>query len=178
MWTSIKTFWSIRANNRKLFKQECIPVGSIPPLQWPSAWERGLSAWGGGMSARGCARFPEILQNFSERQILWNLCSVGFHAFTMRFPIQTLLSMAPKFPVFACSGEKWKKISKTSTPHGEGRGLYLPRVSAKRGIHPRGWCLLMGGVFPVGCTPPPCGKNSRHTLSATSFLRTVTSVLS
>ena len=29
-----------------------------------------------------CARFPEILQNFSERQTLLNLCSVVFHALT------------------------------------------------------------------------------------------------
>ena len=31
----------------------------------------------------GCARFPKILQNFSERQILWSLCSVVFHAFVI-----------------------------------------------------------------------------------------------
>ena len=29
--------------------------------------------------------------NFSERQILWSLCSVVFVAFTLRLPIQTSL---------------------------------------------------------------------------------------
>ena len=36
-----------------------------------------------------CARFPEFVQNFSERQNLWNLCSVDFHTFTLQLPIQT-----------------------------------------------------------------------------------------
>ena len=41
---------------------------------------------------RGCARFLEIMQNFREHQILWRLCSVVFHALTLKFPIQTSLS--------------------------------------------------------------------------------------
>ena len=32
-----------------------------------------------------CDRFSEILQNFSERQILWSLYSVVFNAFVMHF---------------------------------------------------------------------------------------------
>ena len=48
----------------------------------------------------GCARFPEILKNFSERQILWSLCSVVFPVLTLKFPIQTSLSVAPELPVF------------------------------------------------------------------------------
>ena len=28
--------------------------------------------------ALGCARFPEILPHFSERQIFWRMCSVVF----------------------------------------------------------------------------------------------------
>ena len=104
------------------------------------------------MSARGCARFPEILQNFSERQILWNLCSVGFHAFTMRFPIQTSLSVAPILPIFACSGEKCENFSKTSTPHGEGRGVLLPRVlprgsSTQEVVSAQGGRCLPSGVY-------------------------------
>ena len=63
----------------------------------------------------GCARFPEFLQNFSEPQILQSLCSVDFHTFTLQLPIQTLLSEAPKLPVYARSGEKCQKFSKTST---------------------------------------------------------------
>ena len=30
-----------------------------------------------------CARFADILQNFTERQILWSLCSVFFSCFTI-----------------------------------------------------------------------------------------------
>ena len=53
-----------------------------------------------------CARFPEFLQNFSERQILWSLCSIVFHALTLKLPIQTSFSVAPKLPVSLRSGEK------------------------------------------------------------------------
>ena len=69
----------------------------------------------------GCARFAEILQNFSERQILWSLCSVVFLAFTLRFPIQISLSVAPKLPVSLSSTENCHKFMKTSTPlyHGQ-----------------------------------------------------------
>ena len=31
-----------------------------------------------------CACFAEILQNFSERQVLWSLCSVDFLAVTLK----------------------------------------------------------------------------------------------
>ena len=66
----------------------------------------------------GCARFPEFfLQNFSERQLLWSLCSVVFHALTLRLPIQTSLSVSPKLQVCVRSGEKCQNFSKTSTPH-------------------------------------------------------------
>ena len=51
------------------------------------------------MATQGCARFPEFLQNVSERQILWNLCSVVFHVLTLNLPIQTSLSVALKLPV-------------------------------------------------------------------------------
>ena len=36
-----------------------------------------------------------FLQNSSEHQILWSLCSVVFYAFTLKLPIQTSLSVAP-----------------------------------------------------------------------------------
>ena len=65
---------------------------------------------------RGCAHFHEILQNFSERQILWSLCSVVFHALTLKLPIQTSLSVAPTRSVFTHSGEKGENFSKMSTP--------------------------------------------------------------
>ena len=41
--------------------------------------------------------------NFSERQILWSLCSVDFHTFTLQLPIQTPHSVAPELHVFVSS---------------------------------------------------------------------------
>ena len=61
-----------------------------------------------------CARFPEILQNFSERQILWRMCSVVFHALTLKLPVQTSLSVAPKLHACVLSGEKCQIFRKTS----------------------------------------------------------------
>ena len=61
---------------------------------------------------QGCARFPEILQNFSERQILWRMCSVVFHALTLKLPIQTSLSVVPKLQVCKRSGEKCQNFTK------------------------------------------------------------------
>ena len=46
-----------------------------------------------------CARFAEFLQNCSERQILWRMCLVVFYALTLKLPIQTSLSVAPKLQV-------------------------------------------------------------------------------
>ena len=46
-----------------------------------------------------------FLQNFSERQILWSLCSVVFRALTLKLPIQTILSVALKLPVSLSSAE-------------------------------------------------------------------------
>ena len=65
---------------------------------------------------QGCARFREFLQNFSERQILWRMCSVVFHALTLKLPIQTSLSVAPELPVSLSSHEKCLNFRKTSTP--------------------------------------------------------------
>ena len=61
-------------------------------------------------------RFPEFLQNFSERQILWSLCLVVFHALTLKLPIQTSLSVVPKLPISLRSGEKSENFRKRSTP--------------------------------------------------------------
>ena len=54
-----------------------------------------------------------------ESQILWRMCSVVFRAFALKFPIQTLLSVVPKLPVYTCSGEKYENFKKTSTPRGK-----------------------------------------------------------
>ena len=64
----------------------------------------------------GCARFPEFVQIFCERQILWSLCSVDFHTFTLQLPIQTPHSVAPQIQVFVNSLENCQNLSKTSTP--------------------------------------------------------------
>ena len=48
----------------------------------------------------GCARFPQFVQNFSERQILWSLCSVDFHTFALQLPIQILHSVEPELLSF------------------------------------------------------------------------------
>ena len=57
-----------------------------------------------------------FVKNFSERQILWSLCSVDFHASTLQLPIQTLHSVAPELQVFVSSLENRQNFSKTSTP--------------------------------------------------------------
>ena len=54
---------------------------------------------------QGWARFPEILQNFSERQIFWSLCSVIFLALTFE------ISVAPELQVCLRSGENLRKTS-------------------------------------------------------------------
>ena len=65
------------------------------------------------------ARFPEFWQNFSERQILWSLCSVVFLALTLKLPIQTSLSL----PVCVRSGENCQKFRKTR-PQGHTSDLF------------------------------------------------------
>ena len=64
----------------------------------------------------GYARLPEFTQNFSERQILWSLCSVDFHTLTLKLPIQTSLSVAPELQVFVSSLKNCPNFRKTSTP--------------------------------------------------------------
>ena len=59
----------------------------------------------------GCACFPDFLQNFSDRQILWSLCLIVFLVFTLRLPIQTSLSVASTFPVCFCIQQKIVKNS-------------------------------------------------------------------
>ena len=63
-----------------------------------------------------CACFPEFVQNFSERQILWSLCSLDFHTLKLKLPIQTLHSVATELPVSLRSGENCQNFRKTNTP--------------------------------------------------------------
>ena len=53
------------------------------------------------MSALRCARFADLLQNFSERLMLWRLCSIVFLAFTLKLPIQTTFCGAYKISFLA-----------------------------------------------------------------------------
>ena len=78
-----------------------------------------------GSAPPGCARFPEILQNFSERQILWSLCLVVFHPLTLKLPIQTSLSVVPKLPVSLSSAENCHEFRKTSTPLAEVTEIHM-----------------------------------------------------
>ena len=64
---------------------------------------------------QGCARFAEILPNFSEGQIVLSLFSVVFHALTLQLPIQPSLSVVPELPVSLSSAETCHKFRKTST---------------------------------------------------------------
>ena len=61
---------------------------------------------------QGCARFPE---NFSERQILWSLCSVDFHTLTLQLSIETPHFVEPELQVFVSSLENCPNLTKTST---------------------------------------------------------------
>ena len=79
----------------------------------------------------GCARFPGFVQNFSERQILWSLCSVDFHTFTLQLLIQTPHSVALELQVLVSSHEKCQNFSKTSTPQAQ-RPLPLIPACSKR----------------------------------------------
>ena len=74
-----------------------------------------------------CARFPEILQHFSERQILWSLCLVVFLALTLKLPDQTSLSVAPKLTGSLGSHEKRPNFRKTSTSQDFLKSLEIPQ---------------------------------------------------
>ena len=65
---------------------------------------------------QGCALFPGFVQNFSDRQILWSLCSVVFYVLTLKLPIQTTISVSPELSVSLSSHEKCQNFGKTSTP--------------------------------------------------------------
>ena len=56
------------------------------------------------------------MQNFSERKILWSLCSVDFHTLTLQLPIQTPHSVAPELQVFVSSLLNCHNFRKTSIP--------------------------------------------------------------
>ena len=59
----------------------------------------------------GCARFPEILQNCVALQVFGRMCLIVFLAFTLKLPIQTLLSVVPTHSVF------WRTTISTEQAH-------------------------------------------------------------
>ena len=104
---------------------------------------------------QGCARFPEILQNFSKHQILWSLCSVVFHALTLESSIQISLSAAPKLQFCVRSGESVKNSGKRAHPRshtltGQWSVCELSsnwQHSLKTGYYIRGSYILMRWLF-------------------------------
>ena len=62
-----------------------------------------------------------VFHNFSERQILWSLCLVDFHTFTLQLPIHSvsLHSVAHELQVSVSSLGNCQNFSKTSTPLAE-----------------------------------------------------------
>ena len=78
---------------------------------WCSTW---ISVWlCPKWPMQQCARFPEIVQNFREHQMLWSLCSLVFLALILNSPIQTSLSVGPKLQVSLSSHEKCGEFWKT-----------------------------------------------------------------
>ena len=89
----------------------------------------------GVVLSQGCARFLDFMQNFSEHQVLWSLCSVDFHTLTLQLPIQTPHSVAPKLQVFVSSLQNCQNFRKTSTPLGNsgyGSGIKNSEFSSYR----------------------------------------------
>ena len=54
-------------------------------------------------NSNSCPGVCSFCWNFSERQILWSLCSVDFYTLTLQLPIQTPHSVAPELQVFVSS---------------------------------------------------------------------------
>ena len=67
----------------------------------------------------GCARLAEILQHFVARQVFGRICLIVFLAFTLKLPIQTLLSVAPTCSFFwrTTQFQQNKHIPATSLLH-------------------------------------------------------------
>ena len=72
---------------------------SIVYFIWPMNITIEHYNWKNCLLTKGVLVFLNFLQNFSERQILWSLCSVDFHTLTFQLPIQTSLYVAPELPV-------------------------------------------------------------------------------
>ena len=94
-----------------LFTAGCLPqymLGYTPPSRHPPGADTSPRSRQGQQAGGTHLICILVLQNFSERQILWSLCSVLFYALTLRLPIQTSL---PKLPFFCTFKMKIVKIS-------------------------------------------------------------------
>ena len=86
------------------------------PIAHKNDWFKNLTKSYSSIGTLIRACFVEMLQNFRERPVLWRMYSIVSLAFTLRLPIQTSLSVAPKLQVCVRSGEKCQKFRKTATP--------------------------------------------------------------
>ena len=64
------------------------------------------------LQQKGCVHFAEILQNCVVCQFFGRMCSVVFHAFTLKLPIKILPSVAPNLPVSARPDKKSRNSRK------------------------------------------------------------------
>ena len=96
-------------------------------LKWRHCYEQGTATELADPSVV-VAGVCSFCRNFTERQILWSLCSVDFHTFTLQLPIQTLHSVVPELQVFVSS---LNFSVKRAHPWGLGRA---PPLSANQRI--------------------------------------------
>ena len=117
---------------------------------------REVSAFIGGLLmgvCPGCARLSEFLHNFSECRILWSLCSVVFHAFALKLPIQTPVFVVPELPSFFeftgkiskfQENEHIPEVSRGSVSKWGPTSVGLPSGICLQGGLP-GVCIWLGG---------------------------------
>ena len=90
----INSFWHVTSQCCLII---VIPCGVLFCLATKLGWFMLLAA---------LRRMAPGYAHFTERQILWNLCSADFLIFTLKSHIPTQLSVMPKLQPFAHSGEK------------------------------------------------------------------------
>ena len=79
---------------------------------------------------QGCACFPEFLQHFSERQILWSFVLGSFSCFNIEIAYSNFTFCDPKLPVSLRSGEKCQNFrKKPSWDSSVGRASGLPDLT-------------------------------------------------
>ena len=109
--------------------------------------------------------------NFTERQILWSLCSVDFHTLTLQLPIQTPHSVAPELQVFVSSLRFSVKRAHPSyqpvlhfTQMTSIVSSNLEHPDFLEGCHKLGLTLNLVTVFYIGSTCCPVGNQDFFSL--------------